>query len=53
MKPEKALSYAIFAINTWMDPHASRPQDIDKLEAKADKVLAALTKLRDEHRGQP
>lgn len=42
----EALSFAIFAINTWLHPDASDPADIERLEERADDVITTLDRLR-------
>jgi hypothetical protein len=51
MPYERALSMAIFAINTLMHPDASSAEDVDRLEAESDDVIATLVDLREAVRG--
>lgn len=46
MEVGRALSLAIFAINTFMHPDASSDEDVAVLEAHSDEVIEALHELR-------
>jgi len=46
MEVGRALSLAIFAINTFMHPDASSDADVAVLEANSDEVIEALVELR-------
>lgn len=46
MPYDEAISYAMFAINTLLEPGASDPVDVDDLEARSDDVLASLEDMR-------
>jgi len=48
---DEAISYAIFAINTFMHPDASSDADIARLELHSDEIIATLVDLRDTVRG--
>lgn len=48
MTEREALDYAIFAINTILYPEASDPDDLDRLEERADEVITALATRRRE-----
>jgi hypothetical protein len=50
MEMGRALSLAIFAINTLMHPDASAAADVDELEAQSDEVIEALVELRNIYR---
>lgn len=47
MPYDKAISYAIFAINTIMHPDASEPMDVDNLEQMSEDVIATLADIRE------
>jgi len=44
---EDAISYAIFAINTFMHPDASSAVDIQNLEENSDEVISTLVDIRE------
>ena len=46
MSYDEALTMAIFSLNTLLYPDASAPSDIDRLEARADDVIATLVDIR-------
>jgi len=46
MEVGRALSLAIFCINTFMHPDASSDADVAVLEANSDEVIEALVELR-------
>jgi hypothetical protein len=46
MSYKDALDYAIFAINTFMNPDASDSKDVTDLELKSDDVIATLIDMR-------
>jgi hypothetical protein len=46
----QVLNLAIFCINTFMHPDASRAEDIDELEARSDEVIEGLVELRNIYR---
>lgn len=44
----EALSFAIFAINTFMHPEASDQADVERLEERAEDVIDVLVRLREQ-----
>jgi hypothetical protein len=46
MPYDEAISYAIFAINTLLEPGASDPADVDLLEMKSSDVIKTLDDIR-------
>jgi hypothetical protein len=44
---DEAISMAIFAINTLMEPDASSDEDVDRLEAQAENVIETLADMRE------
>jgi len=51
MSYDEAISYAIFAINTLMEPSASSDEDCARLELHSDEIIAALVDIRETVRG--
>ncbi len=47
MSYKEALDFAIFAVNTIMEPSASTPADLDRLEEKSDEVISTLVDMRE------
>jgi hypothetical protein len=47
MSYEDAISYAIFAINTFTEPGASSDGDVDRMLANTDRIIATLVDLRE------
>lgn len=43
----EALDFAIFALNTGMDPDASDAKDVTEMEARHEEIVARLSAIRD------
>ena len=50
MTEELALSFGIFALNTWLVPEASDMPDIEELERRANEVVHVLVALWNAYR---
>lgn len=46
MNKIEALNYAIFAINTCLEPQASSQEDMDRLDAHGEEAIKVLAALR-------